>query len=135
MFIPDPVFSNPDPGRRVDKIPDPRSGSAHKNSYIFNPKTLSMLLKKLSGMFIPDLDFFPIPDPGVKKASDPGFATLLGTMLAFINPYPATKLNPDRIRNTALRIRSTVENRTGLHGSGTRNKTESGLDTEHWCYD
>jgi hypothetical protein len=22
-------------------------------------------------MFIPDLDFFPIPDPGVKKAADP----------------------------------------------------------------
>jgi hypothetical protein len=29
-------------------------------------------------MFIPDqdLDFLPIPDPGVKKAPDPGFATL-----------------------------------------------------------
>jgi hypothetical protein len=30
-------------------------------------------------MFIqdPDLDFLPIPDPGVKKAPDPGSATLL----------------------------------------------------------
>ncbi len=23
-------------------------------------------------MFIPDLDFLPIPDPGVRKAPDPG---------------------------------------------------------------
>ncbi len=39
-----------------------------------------------SGMFIPDpdLDFLPIPDPGVKKAPDSGSATLLlhtGTFL------------------------------------------------------
>ncbi len=27
-------------------------------------------------MFTPDLDFLPIPDPGVKKAPDPGSATL-----------------------------------------------------------
>jgi hypothetical protein len=27
-------------------------------------------------MFIPDLVFLPIPDPGVKKAPDPGSATL-----------------------------------------------------------
>jgi hypothetical protein len=26
-------------------------------------------------MFIPDPDFLPIPDLGVKKAQDPGFAT------------------------------------------------------------
>jgi hypothetical protein len=25
---------------------------------------------------VPDLDFFPIPDPGVKKAPDPGSAIL-----------------------------------------------------------
>ncbi len=30
----------------------------------------------VSGMFIPDLVFLPIPDPGVKKAPDPGSATL-----------------------------------------------------------
>jgi hypothetical protein len=31
----------------------------------------------------PDLDFYPsrIPDPGIKKAPDPGFATLVGTVL------------------------------------------------------
>jgi hypothetical protein len=28
-------------------------------------------------MFIPDLDLLPIPDPGVKKAPDPGSATLI----------------------------------------------------------
>jgi hypothetical protein len=49
-------------------------------------------------MFIPDLDFFPIPDPEVKEAPDPGSATLLRTVLAFMDPDPATKLNPDRIR-------------------------------------
>jgi hypothetical protein len=26
-------------------------------------------------MFNPDLDFSPIPDPGVKKAPDPGFGS------------------------------------------------------------
>jgi hypothetical protein len=38
MFIPDPIFSVPDSGFRVDKIPDP--GSASKNLSIFNPKKL-----------------------------------------------------------------------------------------------
>jgi hypothetical protein len=28
----------------------------------------------------PALDFLPIPDPGVKKALDPGFATLKGSI-------------------------------------------------------
>jgi hypothetical protein len=102
MFIPDPVFFNPDPGSRVNKIPDLRSGSAYKNSNIFKPKNSSMLFKNISGMFIPDLDFFPIPDPGVKKARDPGSgsATLLRTMLAFMDPDTGTKPNPDRIWNT-----------------------------------
>jgi hypothetical protein len=48
-------------------------------------KIISKLSEILSGMFIPDsdpdpdLDFYPslIPDPGVKKAPDPGSATLL----------------------------------------------------------
>ncbi len=29
--------------------------------------------EKWSGMFIPDQDFSPIPDPGVKKTPNPGF--------------------------------------------------------------
>ncbi len=55
-WIPDLNFFHP--GSGVKKIPDPRSGSASKSSSIFNPD--------------PDLDCFPIPDPGVKKALDPG---------------------------------------------------------------
>ena len=35
-------------------------------------------------MFIPDPDFFPIPDPGVKKALDPGSGS---ATLARINIY------------------------------------------------
>jgi hypothetical protein len=37
-----------------------------------------------SWMFISDLDFLPIQDPGVKKAQDPGSATLLGTIKLLI---------------------------------------------------
>jgi hypothetical protein len=35
-------------------------------------------------MFIPDLDFLSIQDPGVKEAPDPGSATLLGTIVLLI---------------------------------------------------
>ncbi len=78
----DPNFSIPDPGTRVKKIPNPGSGSAPKNVIflkVLHPKTVSMLLEKLSGMSIPDPDFLPVPGPGVKKAPDPGsggFASL-----------------------------------------------------------
>jgi hypothetical protein len=70
MFIPDPNYSIPDPGSRVKKIPDP--GSASKNLSIFNPKIVSKLSEICFGIFIPDpdLDIFPIPDPGFKKAPD-----------------------------------------------------------------
>jgi hypothetical protein len=40
--IPDPIFSIPDPGSRVDKIPDLGSGSASNNLSIFNPKKLML---------------------------------------------------------------------------------------------
>jgi hypothetical protein len=43
MFIPDPNFFIPDPGFRVNKIPDPGSGSASKNLRIYNPKNFSKL--------------------------------------------------------------------------------------------
>jgi hypothetical protein len=38
-------------------------------------------------MFIPDpeLDFLPIPDPGVKKAPDPGSITLLYTGIKWVS--------------------------------------------------
>ncbi len=79
-----PIFSIPDPGSRVDKIPYPGSGSAPKNLSIFDPKTNSMFSEIRSGIFIPeswilDLDFFSsrildpgrIMDLGVKKAPNP----------------------------------------------------------------
>ncbi len=61
-------------GFRVKKIPNPGSGSASQNLSIFNQKIVSKLSAVCSGMLIldPDLDFLPIPDPGVKKAPDPG---------------------------------------------------------------
>jgi hypothetical protein len=68
MFIPDPNL----------KIPDPESAS--KNLCIFNPKKLFLSFGKIILDFsfrIPDLEFFPIPDPGVKKAPDSGFPALL----------------------------------------------------------
>ncbi len=49
-------------------------GSASKNLSIFNPKIVSKLSEIWSGMFIPDPDL--IPDHWVKKAPDPGSATL-----------------------------------------------------------
>jgi hypothetical protein len=55
MFIPNLNFSIPDPGFRVKKIP--------KNLFLSSQ--------------VPDLNFFPIPDPGVKKAPDPGSGTLV----------------------------------------------------------
>jgi hypothetical protein len=75
MFIPDQIFS----------IPDPGSGSASKNLSFFNPKLLLSSRKCDPGCSSripdPDLDFFypsRIPEPGVKKAApDPGSATLL----------------------------------------------------------
>jgi hypothetical protein len=36
---------------------------------------------RLSRIRIPDLDFVPIPDPGVKKTPDPGSGTLVGPHL------------------------------------------------------
>jgi hypothetical protein len=55
---------------KVKKIPDP-----HQIIYVF---LTQKIVSKLSGMFIPDpdLDFLPIPDPGIKEAWDPGSATL-----------------------------------------------------------
>ncbi len=42
-------------------------GSSSKNFSIFNHKTVSKLFEKFSWMFIPDPNFFPIPDPRAKK--------------------------------------------------------------------
>jgi hypothetical protein len=82
MFIPDPNFSIPDPGSRVKKIL-----AASKTQRCF--LTLGNMIRFVrpgsgSRMRIldADLDFFThIPDPGVKKAPDPGSATLLRTRI------------------------------------------------------
>jgi hypothetical protein len=74
----------PDPGSRVDKIPDP--DPLKKRIYVFlTQKTDTKFSKITSGTFIPDPDsgLFPsrIPDPRGKKAPDPG--TRIHTMVPF----------------------------------------------------
>jgi hypothetical protein len=61
---PNPIFPILDPRPRVAKIPNP---VPHQRIQVFlTQKTVSKPWEKLFGMFIPDPDFFPIPDP------DPG---------------------------------------------------------------
>jgi hypothetical protein len=62
------------------KIPDPGSGSASKNTSILTIKTISKLSNKM--ICHPGSGFFSIPDPGVKKAPDPRYrsATLVTGM-------------------------------------------------------
>jgi hypothetical protein len=65
-FIPDRNLSIPGPG--VKNIPDPGSESASKNfllSVVLT--TVYKLSEKLSGIFIPDPDFFPSRIQGTKK--------------------------------------------------------------------
>ncbi len=71
--IPDPNFSHPRSRIRIFPIRDP--GSATKNLSILTQKTVSKLSEISSGLLIPDPDFFypsRIPDPGHKRAPDPG---------------------------------------------------------------
>jgi hypothetical protein len=58
---------------RIFSIPDPGSGSTFtsKNLSILTQKIVSKLSEIWSGMFITD------PEPGLKKAPDPGSATLI----------------------------------------------------------
>jgi len=82
--IPHLIFFHP--GSRVKKIPDPGIGSASKNLfYYFFPKILSKLWEIWSEIFLPDpdLDFYlsRIPDFRVKKAPDPGSATLFSNII------------------------------------------------------
>jgi hypothetical protein len=51
------------------RVPDPGSAFASKN--------LSILNKKISEIFIPDLDILSIPDPGSRGQKGTGSATLL----------------------------------------------------------
>ncbi len=84
LRILDPIFSFPDPGSRVDKIPDPDlQVFLTQKTYTNLPS--SQKLDPVCSMFIPDPcpEFFSIsdPDPGVKKHRIPypgsGSATLI----------------------------------------------------------
>ncbi len=68
--IPDPNFSIPDSWFKVKNIPDPGPISV-----FLTHKIVSKLSEIWSWMFIPDpdLDLWHVPDPGVKKASDPRY--------------------------------------------------------------
>jgi hypothetical protein len=81
MFIPDPTFYHPGSRIRTVSIPDP--GSASKNLSILTPKkkTKKWFISSRKYEYDPGcssrirmLTFYPsrIPDPGVKKAPDPG---------------------------------------------------------------
>jgi hypothetical protein len=70
MFIPNLGSEFFYPESKVKKIPG--SGFASKN--LLTQKIVPKLSEILYKIFIldPDHDFLPIPDPGVKKAPDPG---------------------------------------------------------------
>jgi hypothetical protein len=74
MFIPDPKAFHP--------------GSASKNLSILTPKLFLSSRKYDPGCSSqiripdPDTDILSIPDPGVKKALDPGAATLIDKWLS-----------------------------------------------------
>jgi hypothetical protein len=75
--IPDPNCLHPDPGY------------ASKNLSILTPRKWFLNSRKYDpgcSSRIRILTFYPsrIPDPGVKKAPDPGFATLVRTASAFL---------------------------------------------------
>ncbi len=77
MFIPDPTFFHLRSRIRIVSIPDP--GSASKNLSVLTQKNGFYTLKNIIRVFHPRsririLTFYPsrIPDPGVKKAPDPG---------------------------------------------------------------
>jgi len=115
MFIPDLNFSNPNPGSRVKKTPYPGSGSTSKNLSIFSIKTVSKLPEKWSGIFIPDSGsgIFSIPDPRVKKALDPGSATLLLTN-SWLRPVPCPWLPCDCPALLSLSPHAPASPRLGL---------------------
>jgi hypothetical protein len=84
--IPDPTYFHPGSRIRTVSIPDPGSRILIKEFKHFNPKKAKKWFissKKYdpscsSRIPDPDADFLPsrIPDPGVKKAPNPGSATL-----------------------------------------------------------
>jgi hypothetical protein len=108
MFIPDPG-SDFFPSRiRTVSIPDP--GSSSKNLSILTPKKAKkwfLSSKKYdsgssSGIPDPDADFLPprIPDPGVKKAPNPG--SVSATLLLADPGVPVLVLKKYEKRNNGL---------------------------------
>jgi hypothetical protein len=75
--------------RRIKKTLDPRS--ATKNLSIFNPKIVNMKNDPGCLSRTADTDFFTsrISDPGVKKAHDPGSATLI---FSFFHFFPVVRI-------------------------------------------
>ncbi len=66
---PDPNFSILDPGSKRFRIPDP---DPHKRIKVFLTQKNSFyaignMIRDVCTSQTPDLDFLPIPDPGVKK--------------------------------------------------------------------
>jgi hypothetical protein len=72
IFISTPVFQirdvHPRSGFFPSRIPGQKDSGSPIRIRIENSELLS-------GMFIPDLDFLPIRDPGIKKAPDPEFGS------------------------------------------------------------
>ncbi len=73
--IPDPIFSIPDPGSKRFRIPDPDPQSFLNSWKNYLGRSSRILLQ----------NFFCLPDPGVKKAPDPGSgsATLFLILVVF----------------------------------------------------
>ncbi len=94
---------------------------------ILTQKIVSKLSEICSGFFIPDPDFLPILDPGIKKALDPGSgsATLIRSMRipsasplmwrswvappAFASPYSALDGPDQKYKNKYCKINETVK--------------------------
>jgi hypothetical protein len=125
MFIRIFLFRIPDP--RGKKIPDPGSGSASKNlSFRIRIKEFKYFITKKncfkapgnmiqvvhpgSGSRIRILIFLPIPDPGVKKAPDPGSrsATL---MIGLQNDLSTALANRKKGRIVRIRLVQVPANR------------------------
>jgi hypothetical protein len=109
MLIPDPGSEFFHPESRIPgvKIPDP---DPHQRIYVLlTQKTVSKLSDNDLGCSFripdPDPDFVSwirIPDPGVRKAPDPGSATLLTNILFGCTKCPCLRLWKKTVLNVEL---------------------------------
>ncbi len=116
--IPDEHFSIPDPGSK--KLQNAGFASASKNLSILFQKIVLGSRKYDPGsspwIQIPDphLDFLPIPELGVKKAPDPGSATLrFSIVLAWTDQSLTVSLRADLhvILTLSLHLQTFTSNR------------------------